>query len=917
MFKEEYELDYFKKKGFVRKQCSECGEYFWTLDKEMKTCQDTPCTDFEFIGDPPTSRAQTVPEMRKYFLDFFSERGHTPLERYPVVARWRDDVFLVHASIYDFQPHVTSGLVDPPANPLAISQPCIRMPDLDEVGRTGKHMTCFEMMGHHAFNSKERYVYWKDETVEYCHEMLRSLGVDEMEIAYKEHPWIGGGNAGPSVEVNVRGIEIATLVFMDLEEDPKGDIELEGERYSPLELNVVDTGYGLERWVWLSDGAPTIYDSVYPDIVAKICDGSGLVHPLDDEGYKKMLGEYTKIAGRFKEGYKDERVMSSLMNYVAQIELGWGEDRIAEQLDKLKSVYTVADHCKTIAFMLSDGVVPSNVAEGYLARLMIRRTLRHLEYLESSLSIKDIVREHMDKYNDLIDTSKKDRVFDMLDSEIEGYRETMERGKRLFKRNVGRYKDKKIPVEDMIELYDTHGIHPTVVRQMGLELGLEVDIPEDFNTMLAKLHEKPAKEGKVEGGIDLGVVDTELLYYREPESREFTAKVLLSKDGDVILDRTLFYPEGGGQVSDAGVLETELQEYEVEEVSIEGGVVIHRIKGDIPVGKTVKGKVDWSRRMDITRHHTATHIVMSSAREVLGDHVWQRGAQKTAEGGRLDISHYKRISRDELKEIERRANLAVLKDIPVNKEELTRDEAEERFGFQLYQGGVPSSDIIKVVHICGEEDIDAQACGGTHVKSTADVGAIKITGTQRIQDGVIRLTYTAGMRTVEHVQNMEDILIESADTFNVSVVDLTDTAQRFFNEWKERGKELDKLKDYRSMALSDELMKSVEEIDGVEMLSLIEEGVDVKELLGAAERVTRKEKRVVVTGTTGTNSAHLVFARSEDVDIDMREILREAAVKIGGGGGGTPSMAQGGGKRPEGIRDALELAMKLIRDRLR
>ena len=194
------------------------------------------------------------------------------LTRYPVVARWRNDIYLTIASIADFQPFVTAGIVPPPANPLTISQPCIRLNDLDSVGRSGRHLTQFEMMAHHAFNTPDQEIYWKDRTVELCDEFIRSIGGDLNKVTYKEHPWIGGGNAGPSVEILIGGLEVATLVFMNLgrqKTDAPG-IDMNGEMYYPMKSRIVDTGYGLERFVWASRGSPTIYDAVFPEMVSQV-----------------------------------------------------------------------------------------------------------------------------------------------------------------------------------------------------------------------------------------------------------------------------------------------------------------------------------------------------------------------------------------------------------------------------------------------------------------------------------------------------------------------------------------------------------------------------------------------------------------------------------------------------------------------
>ncbi|MEF8874978.1 MAG: alanine--tRNA ligase [Candidatus Thermoplasmatota archaeon] len=918
MFEEEYKLDYFEENGFIRKECRECGSHFWTLNKDMETCQDAPCTEFGFIGDPPTERTFSVKEMRDFFVDFFDQRDHTPLERYPVVARWRDDVLLVHASIYDFQPHVTSGQVPPPANPLVVSQPCIRLPDVDEVGRTGKHQTAFEMLGHHSFNSSEDPVYWKEDTVEYCHEMLKEMGVPEKLVAYKEHPWIGGGNAGPSLEVNVQGLEVATLVFMNMEKDPDGEVDLDGDLYSPLDLNVVDTGYGLERLAWMTEGAPTIYDSVYPEMIDFITDSIDIDHPLDDEGYRNMLHQYTNLAGTSEKDFEDEGLIDELMERLSGHEVKMNRDEIVERLSKLKSVYTLADHSYAVALMLSDGVVPSNVAEGYLVRMMIRRALRQIDTLDPSLSLSELVKKQMDIHADIIDMGKEELVFDMLEKEIEKYRSTVEKGKRMVKRELEDLEEEELSVEKLIEFYDTHGIHPTIVKELSKDFGIEIEIPDDFNAMLAERHEKAESEEKEEEEVnepkDLDLPETKPIYYQSPRARTFDGVVLHSNDGEVILDQTLFYPEGGGQPSDHGVLITDEASYPVKHVRKENGLIIHEIEGDIAEGETVEGKIDWKRRMNLTRHHSATHIIMSAAREVLGDHVWQRGAQKGVDSARLDLSHYKRISREEIKEIEMIANRIVLEDIPVKKEELSRDEAEERFGFRLYQGGVPESDVIRVVHISDVEDYDAQACGGTHVDSTAEVGAIKVLNTQRIQDGVERLTYSAGMATIEQLQRQEDILKESASKFNVDPEKLPATSERFFKEWKERGKKIEELKEYRSIAMSEELLPG-EDMANVEVVCE-EVDMDTKGMLSTAERITSEEGRVVLLASAGDN-VNLVFSRSDDIDINMVEVLNKAAEEINGGGGGSPKTAQGGGSKAEGRDKALDRAKSLVIEELK
>ena len=244
------DLAVFHDNGYIRKQCRVTNLWFWTADHERDTCGDTSEDEYTFIGSPLISgfsmRGKELKDaMREAFLRFFEEREHTRIDPYPILARWRDDIHLTIASIADFQPHVTSGMVEPPANPLTISQPCIRLTDVDAVGRSGRHLTTFEMMAHHVFNRPDegRMFYWMEECVKYCHEMFtETFGIDAKEITYVENPWCGGGNAGPAVEVIVGGLELATLVFMNLEEDENGDVEIKGDKYREMPLQIIDTG---------------------------------------------------------------------------------------------------------------------------------------------------------------------------------------------------------------------------------------------------------------------------------------------------------------------------------------------------------------------------------------------------------------------------------------------------------------------------------------------------------------------------------------------------------------------------------------------------------------------------------------------------------------------------------------------------
>lgn len=765
MSKDPLDLDIFHEKGFVRKTCSICGAKFWTLDRSRETCGEFPCDPYLFLEKPVMNRKLGFFEMMNEFLKFFEARGHKIIERYPVVARWRKDVFLVNASIYDFQPHVTSGQVPPPANPLVVPQPCIRMVDIDDVGRTGRHLTSFIMLGHHAFNYPDRYIYWKDTTVAYALEFLQSLGIDPNLVTFKEKPWIGGGNGGYAMEVIVAGLELATLVFMDMKEDPDGDIEIEGIKFRPMDIRVVDTGYGLERFVWASQVSPSVFDAIYSDLIDFIFNKIGLEKP---EHYDEIVKSFVSIKKK-----DDESLMTELGERLSQKGI---EFDYRPFIEKLRKVHMVVDHSRTVLFMLNDGIVPSNTKAGYLARLMIRRLFKVLEDLGIEESLKDIMEMQRRKFSRMLDESMFPTILDMLSVEWDRYRETKEKGISIIDRGL---KKGRIGLTTLIDLYDTYGIQPELVAERARVMGMEVSVPENFRSLVASKHERNVEEKKEEER-KFDLPPTEMLY-EDAYLREFESNVIYVEDKLAVLDRTAFYPEGGGQPADRGYLEQNGKRVNVLDVQKYGNVVVHYLDGNLIPGN-VRGVIDWERRSRLMKNHTATHIILYASRKVLGKHVWQAGAQKDVNSSRLDITHYRKITRDELKRIESEALKIIMEDVDVKVQWMERNEAEKLYGFKLYEGGIPPGDRIRVVRI---GDYDVEGCGGTHVRKTGEIGFIKILKEERIQDGVSRITFTSGFGALEHVHHMEDNLLKAGEILRVEPDKLPNTIQRFFNEWKE------------------------------------------------------------------------------------------------------------------------------------
>jgi alanyl-tRNA synthetase len=897
----ECDLQFFHKNGFMRKKCSSCGAHYWTLDKDSKLCGDQPCVEFSFIGKPIGKKPFSLSEIRESFLSFFEKNSHSRLsypetgERCPVVARWRSDIYLTIASIADFQPHVTSGEVPPPANPLVISQPCIRLNDLEEVGVSGRHLTTFEMMGHHAFNKNIDEIYFKEETVRLCDEyFVNHIGIPRKSINYKEQLWAGGGNAGPCLEVIVDGLEIATLVFMNMKEDENGEFEIEGKKYSQNPLNIVDTGYGLERIAWCTQGTKTVYETTFPEMV-------------------KWLKEYAK------------------------------------NKSDLASIYSLADHTKCLAFMLGDGVVPSNVKAGYLARLIIRRSLRFLEKIELNASLRKLVEMQLDFLEKVFPSLKKRKkqIGEILDIETKKYSETISKGESLVKRIL---KEKKaLDENELITLYDTHGMPPNIVKNIAKNQGVKVNIPKNFESIVAELHTHETKEeGAQETRSDLP--STEQLYYKDHYTREFDAKVLWTKGFKIILDKTAFYPEGGGQLADKGTLSKNGVKLSVKNVIKEGNTIIHVIDGNLDVGDKVHGVIDWNYRYTLMKHHTGTHVVNGALRKLLGEHIWQAGSQLGINEARFDFSHYKSISDSERKEIENLANQFIKKAIPVEKKVMDRNSAEKTFGFRLYQGGVPPGDSIRVLNI---PDIDVEACGGTHLNNISEVEKIRIIKTERIQDGVNRVVFAAGKMAdayqeeeneiydqivktisssyeIKEKKNVSEQLKEVSKIFSVPIDQLDKTLKRFqketrtkekktvknlieasknlFEEWKKTRKTIK-----RSFSLNADLYREERIKTKDKEIKIIFEIVPRdKNPIKYAHEKTEQEGIIayLISGNRVTLSA------SNDVNIDLGLIAQKVGEISGGSGGGKPNLAHATMKEPDKNYEAMEKTKELIKKKL-
>lgn len=887
----EFDLRFFTDNRFQRRICPKCGRAFWTLG-DWETCGEPPCEEYTFIGRSPMKKPMDVHEMREAYLSFFEQEGHGRVRRYPIVARWRDDVFFTQASIYDFQPWVLNGVVEPPHNPLTISQTCVRFNDIDNVGKTGRHLTFFEMLAHHAFNRPGKEIYFKDRTVELCHRFTTSLGVDPERMRYVEEWWEGGGNSGPCVEVILEGVEIATLVFMQYRESAGGRV--------PMDMTVVDTGYGLERYTWLSQATTSAYDAVFGPVVRDLKAKLGIV--TDD----RIMEQYSRIAGSMNmKTAADARL---LRERTAE-RIGITYDELMKNVAPLENIYVVCDHSRALAFMLNDGVVPSNVREGYFARMLVRRALRAMHNLDMKSSLADIVGQQIDYFSphfpELIEN--REDIMDLVNVEEKRYYETLDRGRSIVQRMSKSLKGRPIATEQLIELYDSHGLNPEIVQEFS---DVPVEIPDAFYQMVARKHEEEASAQteedcpKCEEYPD-DMPETVLGYYEDPEVMSFKAKVVAIINGGIVLDRTYFYPEGGGQEADYGTMEGR----EVTDVQKVRNTVLHSLDDidGIEVGQTVTCAINEARRRQLMRHHTAAHIINGTARRMLGNHVWQSGAHKSVDEARLDITHYENLSEQQREELERRCNELVLEDHPVEIEFMPRDEAEAKFGFRLYQGGVVPGKIIRVVNTVG---VDVEACGGLHCDRTSRVGPIRILRTKRIQDGVVRIEYSAGLAAVAGMQSDRACIDQLAECMMVPRESVVPAAVRMVAELKEERKRLESMVARLNESTAASLLAQAKDVNGLKLVvHQAQEGEDIMSLIIT---LISRPGVIAVVGTAEP-SVKLIVGRSQDVDVDSRPVLKEIMKLVGGGGGGKPDLAQGGGGDPTKVPQALAAAVDIVR----
>ena len=548
-----YQVELFEEKGFLRRKCPSCGRYFWTLDPERKICQDQTCQQYEFLGDPPTKVRYDYTGCWRAIESFFVKNGHTSVKRYPVVCRWRPDLFFTVASVIDFQ-RIEGGKIvfELPANPLIVPQMCLRFNDIANVGVTGKHYTSFCMIGQHSIQDSRGY--WKDRCIELDYKLLTGpFGIKPREITFIEEVWLGYGAFGYSLEYFVRGLELGNAVFTAFEGTP--------DNYREMKERVIDMGAGLERFVWLTQGTPTSYDSTFGPVITWMMEKCGVDYD------REFFLRYSKLAGRLNLDEVSD--VEEAKKGVAR-QLGVEFEDLQRKTETLEALYALADHLRSLVFAIADGGLPSNVGGGYNLRVILRRALGFVDRFRWNITLSEIANWHIDylrrMYPEL--DEHRDEVAAILSVEERRYRSSKERMIRMVDSLAS--SGKSLSQDDLIRLYDSEGITPDFLR----ERGLLKQVPSDFYVKVTERH-VTHKEEQERPKFDVeNLPATKLLFYEEQNLFQFKAKVQrVFEDTFIVLDKTAFYARSGGQEPDHGFI----GDCKVIDVQKFGRVVLHKV----------------------------------------------------------------------------------------------------------------------------------------------------------------------------------------------------------------------------------------------------------------------------------------------------------------------------------------------------
>lgn len=862
-----------------------------------------------------------VNQLRKMFLEFFESKGHLKMNSFSLVPHNDNSLLLINSGMAPLKPYFT-GQEIPPRRRVTTCQKCIRTGDIENIGKTARHGTFFEMLGNFSFGD-----YFKTEAIHWSWEFLTEVvGLDkdrlypsiyenddeafdiwnkEMGIPaerifrfgkednFWEH---GAGPCGPCSEIYYdrgekygcgkpgctvgcdcdRYMEIWNNVFTQFDNDGNGN-------YEELKQKNIDTGMGLERLASVVQDVDSIFDvDTIFDLRNKVCEMANV--------------EYQKE-------YKTD-----------------------------VSIRIITDHIRSATFMISDGIMPSNEGRGYVLRRLIRRAARHGRLLGidgkflATLS-ETVINGSKDGYPEL--DEKKDMIFKVLTEEENKFDKTIDQGLNILsdmQKEMEANNSKELSGENAFKLYDTYGFPLDLTKEILEEKGFTVD-EESFAAAMQKQKET-ARNSRAKTnymGADVTVYESidpaitsefvgydNLVYDSKitvlTTDTELTEALADGDTGTIIVDKTPFYATMGGQEADKGIIVTDTAEFVVKDtIKLLGGKIGHVgqvTKGMFKVGDTVTLKVDEENRNATAKNHSATHLLQKALRIVLGTHVEQAGSLVNADHLRFDFTHFQALTSEELKQIEEIVNEKIAEQLPVETKIMSIEEAKKTGAMALF--GEKYGDSVRVVNM-GE--FSKEFCGGTHVKNTGNIMLFKIISESGVAAGVRRIDALTGQAVLDYYANIENMLYEAARTAKSEPAKLNAKIESLLEEIKVLHSENESLKSKLANNSLGDVMSNVKEIKGFNVLATKVDGVDMNGLRNLGDNLKEKlTNGVIVLASSQEDKVNLIVMATDDAvknGAHAGNIIKSIAPLVGGGGGGRPNMAQAGGKNPAGIDASL------------
>ena len=869
-------------------------------------------------------------DLRESYLSFFESKGHLRLNSFPLVPQGDNSILLINAGMTPLKKYF-QGIEEPPRHRVTTCQKCIRTPDIENVGKTARHGTYFEMLGNFSFGD-----YFKHEAIAWSWEFLtKVVGLEEdrlypsvyesddeafdiwnqevgipkerifrfgkvdnfwehgsgpcgpcSEIYYDRGEKYGCGKPGCTVGCDCdRYIEIWNNVFSQFDNDGHNN-------YTELKQKNIDTGMGLERLAVVCQDVDSLFDV---DTVMNI------------------TNKVSQLTGAFY-GQSQKRDVS---------------------------LRVITDHIRAATFMICDGILPSNEGRGYVLRRLLRRAARHGKLLgvnEPFLYriVDTVVHENECQYGDL--REKQTYITKVIRTEEESFARTIDGGMRIFAEMLAEHQAKGETVfsgADAFKLYDTFGFPIDLTAEMAADEGLTVD-EDAFRRLMQEQKERAREARKALGdlgwaGVEFGkdVPSTEFVGYDRTSCEatvvalvredELCGRIEAGSDGIVVLDQSPFYAEMGGQVADHGVITAKGMTFTVTDVQKnKGGKFMHYghlAEGELAVGDSVEASIDCQRRKAVCRAHTTTHLLDAALKKVLGDHVHQAGSLVEPDRLRFDFTHFEAITPEQLSQVEWMVNDAILEGYPVVTEVLPIEEAKKKGAVAMF--GEKYGETVRVVEM---GDFSMEFCGGTHLDNTAKAGPFRIKSESSVASGVRRMEATCGRLSLESMEKSHSVLSKAAQFLKTAPAGLLERMEQQAGEMKQLRQAVDKFKAEASLGEAKQFLAAAKTVKGLHVLTATREGLDANALRKMGDFLRDKDPAVVgvLASISGEKITFLAVCGKEAVakGVKAGDLVKMVSGICGGKGGGKPDSAMGGGNDPLKVDDALASVDDFVSEKL-